>query len=79
MHWLALDHIIHESFRVARPDHALVAIGRVQRQDEGVQAVMQRELLWQLQQHGMQAATAPGINAGSRKRLASEGRWCSTR
>src|SRR5215471_1838734 len=44
LHLLNLPHVVHESLRVARPEGASLIIGRVQRQDDHVAAVMQREM-----------------------------------
>src|SRR5262249_2421178 len=49
---LDLAHAVHESLRVARPDGASIIIGRVQRQDDSVATMMQREMLRLLRQHG---------------------------
>jgi ubiquinone/menaquinone biosynthesis C-methylase UbiE len=53
LHLLDLAHVLHESLRVARPDGAIVILGRVQRQDNNVAAVMQREMQRLLRQHGL--------------------------
>ena len=52
LHLLDLAHVVRESLRVARPDGAVVILGRVQRQDNSVAAMMQREMLRLLRQHG---------------------------
>jgi ubiquinone/menaquinone biosynthesis C-methylase UbiE len=52
LHLLDLAQVVHESLRVARPDGAVVMVGRVQRQDNNVVAVMQREMQRLLRQHG---------------------------
>lgn len=52
LHLLDLDHVVRESVRVARPDGAVVILGRVQRQDDSVAAMMQREMQRLLRQHG---------------------------
>jgi ubiquinone/menaquinone biosynthesis C-methylase UbiE len=54
LHLLDLAHVVSESVRVARPDGAVVLIGRVQRQDDSVAAMMQRELQRLLRHHGFQ-------------------------
>jgi len=53
LHLLDLAHVVHESLRVARPDGAVVILGRVQRQDDNVATVMQREMQHLLRQHGL--------------------------
>jgi ubiquinone/menaquinone biosynthesis C-methylase UbiE len=55
LHLLAPEHVVRESFRVARSDGALCLLGRVQRQADGVGAMMQREMQRLLRQHGIQA------------------------
>jgi len=55
LHLLDLAHVVHESLRVARRDGAVVILGRVQRQDDHVAAVMQREMQRLLRQHGLQS------------------------
>jgi ubiquinone/menaquinone biosynthesis C-methylase UbiE len=55
LHLLDLAHVIRESLRVARPDGTVVILGRVQRQDDNVAAVMQREMQRLLRQHGLQS------------------------
>ena len=52
LHLLDLAHVVRESLRVARPDGAVVIMGRVQRQDDSVAARMQREMQRLLRQHG---------------------------
>jgi ubiquinone/menaquinone biosynthesis C-methylase UbiE len=52
LHLLDLSHVVHESLRVARPDGASIIMGRVQRQDDSVAIMMQREMLRLLRQHG---------------------------
>ena len=54
LHLLNLPHVVHESLRVARPEGASIIIGRVQRQDDSVATMMQREMLRLLRQHGFQ-------------------------
>ena len=54
LHLLDLAHVVYESVRVARPDGAVVIIGRVQRQDDSVAAMMQREMQCLLRHHGLQ-------------------------
>jgi ubiquinone/menaquinone biosynthesis C-methylase UbiE len=54
LHLLDLAHIVRESMRVARPDGAVVILGRVQRQDNSVAAMMQREMQRLLGHHGLQ-------------------------
>jgi ubiquinone/menaquinone biosynthesis C-methylase UbiE len=54
LHLLDLAHVVSESVRVARPDGAVVMIGRVQRQDDSVAAMMQREMQRLLGHHGLQ-------------------------
>jgi ubiquinone/menaquinone biosynthesis C-methylase UbiE len=55
LHLLDLAHVVHESLRVARRDGAVVILGRVQRQDDHVAAVMQREMQRLLRQYGFQS------------------------
>jgi len=54
LHWLALDHVVHESLRVAHGDHALLVSGRVQRSHDSVQTMMQREMQQRLRHYGLQ-------------------------
>jgi ubiquinone/menaquinone biosynthesis C-methylase UbiE len=54
LHLLDLRHVVHESLRVARADGAVCIMGRVQRQDDSVSVIMQREMLRLLGQHGFQ-------------------------
>jgi ubiquinone/menaquinone biosynthesis C-methylase UbiE len=54
LHLLDLAHVVYESMRVARPDGAIVIIGRVQRQDDSVAARMQWEMQRLLRHHGIQ-------------------------
>lgn len=54
LHLLDLAHVVRESVRVARPDGAVVMLGRVQRQDNSVAARMQQALQRLLRQHGLQ-------------------------
>jgi ubiquinone/menaquinone biosynthesis C-methylase UbiE len=51
LHLLDLTHVVQESLRVTRPDGAII-LGRVQRQDDSVAALMQRGMLRLLRQHG---------------------------
>jgi ubiquinone/menaquinone biosynthesis C-methylase UbiE len=53
LHLLDLAHVVHESLRVARPDGAVVILGRVRRQDNSVATMMQREMQHLLRQHGL--------------------------
>lgn len=55
LHWLALDHVVHESFRVAHGERGLLVSGRVQRSNDSVQTMMQREMQQQLRHYGLQA------------------------
>lgn len=52
LHLLDLAHVVRESLRVARSDGAVVILGRVQRQDDSVAAMMQHEMQRLLRQHG---------------------------
>lgn len=54
LHLLGLAHVVHESLRVAQPTGAVVVMGRVQRHDDSVTAMMQREMQRLLRQHGFQ-------------------------
>ncbi len=54
LHWLASDHVVDETFRVACPDRAVLVLGRVQRCRDSVPAQMQQEMQRQLRQHGLQ-------------------------
>ena len=53
LHLLDLAHVVRESLRVARPDGAVVILGRVRRQDNSVATMMQREMQHLLRQHGL--------------------------
>ncbi|NES21767.1 MAG: methyltransferase domain-containing protein [Symploca sp. SIO3E6] len=53
IHWLAVEHIVQESFRIAQPDGATLLIGRIQRQKESVKTKLQQELQRRLRQHGL--------------------------
>ncbi len=54
IHLLALDHVVHEVFRVANAEHAALIIGRVQRQHDSMNACMKQELHRRLRHHGVQ-------------------------
>ena len=54
LHWLASEHVVNETLRVAHPDHAVLLMGRVQRERDSTPAQMQRQLQRQLRQHGLQ-------------------------
>jgi ubiquinone/menaquinone biosynthesis C-methylase UbiE len=54
LHWLASEHVVDETLRVAHPDHAILLTGRVQRDRDSPPAQMQREMQRQLRQHGLQ-------------------------
>ncbi|NKB82681.1 MAG: methyltransferase domain-containing protein [Nitrospirales bacterium] len=53
IHLLVLDHVVHEVFRIAKADHAILVIGRVQRQSNSVKARMKQALRQQLYDHGV--------------------------
>jgi len=63
LHLLDLAHVVRESFRVACPDGAVVIIGRMQRQEDSVAAMMQREMQRLLRQYGF-----PGRGGGQHQR-----------
>jgi ubiquinone/menaquinone biosynthesis C-methylase UbiE len=75
LHLLDLAHVVEESVRVARPDGAVVIMGRVQRQADSVAAVMQREMQRLLHHHGV-----PGRAGGPYQRhlLAAYGQQGAT-
>ena len=52
IHLLDLDWVVREVFRVARPDGAVLLLGRVQRQRHSVRSQMQQQLQQLLRQRG---------------------------
>jgi len=54
LHCLSLDHVIRESLRVARPDGAMLVIGRIRREPNSIAARMQQEMHRRLQQYGLE-------------------------
>jgi ubiquinone/menaquinone biosynthesis C-methylase UbiE len=52
LHWLDVAHVIRESYRVARPDGCSLLVGRVQRPETSVPAIMQHEMQCLLQRYG---------------------------
>lgn len=63
LHLLDLAHVVRESWRVARPDGAVVVMGRMQRQEDSVAAMMQRAMQRLLRQYGF-----PGRRGGQHQR-----------
>lgn len=55
IHLLQPDRVVEEVFRVARPDGALLTIGRIQRPNESVKARMKQALHHLLNQRGFSA------------------------
>lgn len=55
IHLLHLDHVVAESFRVARPEGALLIVGRVQRSSTSLQSQMRHQLHRLLRQRGLPA------------------------
>ncbi len=56
LHHLAVAHVVAEARRVARPEGARLAAGRVRRPKDAVPAVMRRELRRRLRRHGYEGA-----------------------
>jgi ubiquinone/menaquinone biosynthesis C-methylase UbiE len=54
LHLLDLQHVVCESLRVLRHDYAVCIAGRVQRQEDSVSAMLQREMQRLLRHHGFQ-------------------------
>ncbi|NMG09969.1 class I SAM-dependent methyltransferase [Brasilonema sp. UFV-L1] len=54
IHLLELEHVVNESFRIARSEGAALLLGRVERQKESVKALMQQQMQHRLQQLGFQ-------------------------
>src|SRR5262245_14918022 len=55
VHLLDLEHVVAESFRVARPEGTPLIVGRVQRSTTSLQTQMQHQMQRLLRQHGFQA------------------------
>jgi len=55
VHLLDLEHVVAESFRVARPEGTQLIVGRVQRSTTSLQTQMQHQMHRLLRQHGFRA------------------------
>jgi len=53
IHLLTLDHVVHEVFRIAKDTHAVLIIGRVQRQSNSIEVGMKHALRRLLHAHGV--------------------------
>lgn len=73
VHLLNPEHIVKESLRVARPDKAVLVLGRVRRSPDSIRALLRKEMQQQLKRHGIIGRKGEEAQRGLSTALAARG------